>query len=124
MQHHMERFARTIVQKMKDEKLFASQGGPIILLQVHPSCSLQSLLHISYQEEEARVSLPQSANLAVLATDRERVQQRGASIRGRLKIHSVGRQHGRGARRRRAVGDVQAERRSRSRGMVTFDSAA
>ncbi|CAL9085747.1 unnamed protein product [Musa textilis] len=32
--HHMERFARTIVQMMKDEKLFASQGGPIILLQI------------------------------------------------------------------------------------------
>ncbi|WOK94685.1 hypothetical protein Cni_G03390 [Canna indica] len=32
--HHMERFARNIVQKMKDEKLFASQGGPIILAQI------------------------------------------------------------------------------------------
>ncbi|KAJ8490304.1 hypothetical protein OPV22_012025 [Ensete ventricosum] len=32
--HHMERFAKTIVQMMKDEKLFANQGGPIILLQI------------------------------------------------------------------------------------------
>jgi len=31
----MERFVRFIVQKLKDAELFASQGGPIILTQVH-----------------------------------------------------------------------------------------
>ncbi|URD76280.1 beta-galactosidase [Musa troglodytarum] len=31
---HMKRFATMIVKKMKDEKLFASQGGPIILAQI------------------------------------------------------------------------------------------
>ena len=30
----MEKFIRTIVDKMKEEKLFALQGGPIILAQV------------------------------------------------------------------------------------------
>lgn len=35
MQHHMERFVRKIVNMMKKEKLFASQGGPIILAQVN-----------------------------------------------------------------------------------------
>jgi hypothetical protein len=30
----MERFVRKVVELMKDEKLFASQGGPIILAQV------------------------------------------------------------------------------------------
>ncbi|CAL9081441.1 unnamed protein product [Musa acuminata var. zebrina] len=31
---HMERFTKMIVQKMNDEKLFAPQGGPIILAQI------------------------------------------------------------------------------------------
>ncbi|XP_010530895.1 PREDICTED: beta-galactosidase 11-like [Tarenaya hassleriana] len=31
---HTERYVRTIIEKMKDEKLFASQGGPIILGQI------------------------------------------------------------------------------------------
>ncbi|KAG6496747.1 hypothetical protein ZIOFF_044619 [Zingiber officinale] len=33
-ENHMERYAKMIVQKMKDEKLFAPQGGPIILAQI------------------------------------------------------------------------------------------
>lgn len=33
-QYYMKRFATKIVQMMKKEKLFASQGGPIILSQV------------------------------------------------------------------------------------------
>ncbi|XP_072972275.1 beta-galactosidase 11-like [Typha angustifolia] len=32
--HYMKKFVKMIVQKMKDEKLFASQGGPIILSQI------------------------------------------------------------------------------------------
>nr|CAD1830526.1 unnamed protein product [Ananas comosus var. bracteatus] len=32
--YHMQRFVEKIVQLMKDEKLFASQGGPIILSQI------------------------------------------------------------------------------------------
>ncbi|XP_072979925.1 beta-galactosidase 11-like [Typha angustifolia] len=32
--YHMQKFVEMIVQKMKDEKLFASQGGPIILSQI------------------------------------------------------------------------------------------
>ena len=35
MQKEMETFVRFIVQKLKDAELFASQGGPIILTQVH-----------------------------------------------------------------------------------------
>ncbi|WOL18586.1 beta-galactosidase 11-like [Canna indica] len=31
---HMERFARMFVQKLKDEKLFITQGGPIVLAQI------------------------------------------------------------------------------------------
>ncbi|XP_010548094.1 PREDICTED: beta-galactosidase 11 [Tarenaya hassleriana] len=31
---HTERYVRTIIEKMKEEKLFASQGGPIILGQI------------------------------------------------------------------------------------------
>lgn len=31
----MEKFVRKIVSMMKEEKLFAWQGGPIILAQVH-----------------------------------------------------------------------------------------
>lgn len=34
MQKEMERFLEKIVNMMKDENLFASQGGPIILAQV------------------------------------------------------------------------------------------
>jgi hypothetical protein len=33
LQHHMEKFTTYIVNLMKQEKLFASQGGPIILSQ-------------------------------------------------------------------------------------------
>ncbi|KAJ0040362.1 hypothetical protein Pint_28493 [Pistacia integerrima] len=32
--YHMKKFTKKIIQMMKDEKLFASQGGPIILSQV------------------------------------------------------------------------------------------
>lgn len=32
---HTERYVRKILGMMKEEKLFASQGGPIILGQVH-----------------------------------------------------------------------------------------
>ncbi|KAF8020558.1 hypothetical protein BT93_G1094 [Corymbia citriodora subsp. variegata] len=32
--YHMERFVRKIIDMMKEEKLFASQGGPIILAQI------------------------------------------------------------------------------------------
>lgn len=34
LQYHMKKFTKVIIKKMKDEKLFASQGGPIILSQV------------------------------------------------------------------------------------------
>lgn len=37
MQTHMKKFVNLIVNKLKDAKLFASQGGPIILSQVHQS---------------------------------------------------------------------------------------
>ncbi|XP_057966485.1 beta-galactosidase 11-like [Malania oleifera] len=32
--YHMKKFTKMIIQKMKDEKLFAPQGGPIILAQI------------------------------------------------------------------------------------------
>lgn len=34
LQDHKQRFTTKIIQMMKDEKLFASEGGPIILSQV------------------------------------------------------------------------------------------
>jgi hypothetical protein len=34
LKKHMKAFVGKIIQMMKDEKLFASQGGPIILAQV------------------------------------------------------------------------------------------
>jgi len=36
----METFTTLIVNKMKDAKMFAGQGGPIILAQVHIYCGL------------------------------------------------------------------------------------
>lgn len=39
LQNHMERFTKYIVDMMKREKLFASQGGHIILAQVSLSLS-------------------------------------------------------------------------------------
>lgn len=35
MKEHTERYVRKILGMMKEEKLLASQGGPIILGQVH-----------------------------------------------------------------------------------------
>lgn len=35
LQNEMEKFTTLIVNMLKDEKLFASQGGPIILAQVY-----------------------------------------------------------------------------------------
>lgn len=35
MQNQMKKFTNHIVEMMKDEKLFAPQGGPIILSQVY-----------------------------------------------------------------------------------------
>lgn len=52
LQFHMERFAKMIVQKLKDEKLFASQGGPIILAQVLFSRNHQTLPSISHSFSE------------------------------------------------------------------------
>ena len=43
VQYHMKRFVEKVVSLMKDEKLFASQGGPIILSQV-PSPLVSSML--------------------------------------------------------------------------------
>ncbi|XP_031494621.1 beta-galactosidase 11-like [Nymphaea colorata] len=44
--YHMERFSRMIVKKMKKEKLFASQGGPIILSQIENEYnSIQEAYH-------------------------------------------------------------------------------
>jgi hypothetical protein len=37
MQKYMKQFVTLIVNKLKEAKLFASQGGPIILAQVHLS---------------------------------------------------------------------------------------
>lgn len=37
VQAEMQRFTAKIVNMMKEEKLYASQGGPIILSQVRPS---------------------------------------------------------------------------------------
>lgn len=34
LQYYMKRYVKMIVKMMKEEKLFASQGGPIILTQV------------------------------------------------------------------------------------------
>jgi hypothetical protein len=34
LQYHMKKYTKMIINKMKEEKLFASQGGPIILSQV------------------------------------------------------------------------------------------
>lgn len=34
MQYHMEKFTKMIVSLMKNARLYASQGGPIILSQV------------------------------------------------------------------------------------------
>jgi hypothetical protein len=41
LKKHMKAFVGKIIQMMKDEKLFASQGGPIILAQVFFSFFLQ-----------------------------------------------------------------------------------
>lgn len=41
----MQKFVTMIVNKLKDAKLFASQGGPIILAQVLLFDSIQTLLH-------------------------------------------------------------------------------
>jgi hypothetical protein len=35
LQYQMKKYVKMIVNKMKEEKLFASQGGPIILAQVN-----------------------------------------------------------------------------------------
>ena len=50
LQLAMQKFTQKIVQMMKDEKLFESQGGPIILSQVlflgfpHPSiCGISNM---------------------------------------------------------------------------------
>lgn len=39
LQEEMQRFLGKIVNLMKEEKLFASQGGPIILAQVVHYCT-------------------------------------------------------------------------------------
>jgi len=39
-QREMETFTTLIVNKMKDAKMFAGQGGPIILAQVHIRAAL------------------------------------------------------------------------------------
>ncbi|XP_047162343.1 beta-galactosidase 13-like [Vigna umbellata] len=58
---HMQAFVTKIVQMMKDEKLFAPQGGPIILAQIENEYN-----HIQLAYEEKGVSYVQwAANMAV-----------------------------------------------------------
>lgn len=52
MQIEMERFLAKIVNLMKDENLFASQGGPIILAQVASSY----ILHCLHSGGSSRIS--------------------------------------------------------------------
>lgn len=50
----MQKFTQKIVQMMKDEKLFESQGGPIILSQVlflgFPNTSICGISYITCQK--------------------------------------------------------------------------
>jgi len=48
LQTHMEKFVNLIVKKLKDANLFASQGGPIILAQVHSELLQQPFESIYY----------------------------------------------------------------------------
>ncbi|BAT77461.1 hypothetical protein VIGAN_02004000 [Vigna angularis var. angularis] len=58
---HMQAFVSKIVQMMKDEKLFAPQGGPIILAQIENEYN-----HIQLAYEEKGVNYVQwAANMAV-----------------------------------------------------------
>lgn len=45
MQNHMQQYAKIIVNLLKSERLFASQGGPIILSQVYTKSTKQVDLH-------------------------------------------------------------------------------
>ncbi|XP_004500729.2 beta-galactosidase 13-like [Cicer arietinum] len=59
--YHMQKFVSKIIQMMKDEKLFAPQGGPIILAQIENEYN-----HIQLAYEEKGDSYVQwAANMAV-----------------------------------------------------------
>ncbi|XP_057962376.1 beta-galactosidase 13-like [Malania oleifera] len=49
--YHMKKFTKMIIQKMKDEKLFASQGGPIILSQIENE---YNNIELAFEEEGTR----------------------------------------------------------------------
>lgn len=47
LQNEMKIFLAKIVDLMKEENLFASQGGPIILAQVHTLVFVHSLIDVN-----------------------------------------------------------------------------
>ncbi|KAK1305346.1 Beta-galactosidase 11 [Acorus calamus] len=59
--YHMKRFTKVIVKKMKDEKLYASQGGPIILSQIENE---YNTVELAYKELGTRY-VQWAGNMAV-----------------------------------------------------------
>ncbi|KAK4754611.1 hypothetical protein SAY87_002715 [Trapa incisa] len=59
--HYMEKFVKMIIQKMKDEKLFTSQGGPIILSQIENE---YNSIQLAYRDAGIRY-VQWAANMAV-----------------------------------------------------------
>ncbi|KAL9417542.1 hypothetical protein AB3S75_040510 [Citrus x aurantiifolia] len=59
--YHMKKYVTMIIKKMKDEKLFASQGGPIILVQIENE---YSTIQLAYREKGNKY-VQWTGNLAV-----------------------------------------------------------
>ncbi|KAI3442466.1 Beta-galactosidase [Psidium guajava] len=59
--YHMERYVRKIIDMMKEEKLFASQGGPIILAQIENE---YNHVQLAYREQGTRY-IQWAGNLAL-----------------------------------------------------------
>ncbi|KAF8406609.1 hypothetical protein HHK36_008698 [Tetracentron sinense] len=59
--YHMKKFTKMIIKKMKDEKLFASQGGPIILSQIENE---YNTVELAYKESGTRY-VQWAGNMAV-----------------------------------------------------------
>ncbi|KAJ4962348.1 hypothetical protein NE237_022287 [Protea cynaroides] len=58
--YHMEKFTTMIIEKLRDEKLFASQGGPIILTQIENE---YNTIQLAFKEDGSRY-IQWAANMA------------------------------------------------------------
>lgn len=98
----MQKFVTVIANMMKANRLYASQGGPIILSQVD---LMTGLHHVVFIDDLMYTAF--SAKFFTVTADRKRIPDSGESFSGeRASLRALGCSHGCWASDRSPMGDV------------------